>query len=254
VHLPTTAHRRAAAAAVGFLQTLPAVEAVLVVGSAARRADANDLDLTALVAGAADAPEVERAFEEFAAASPELSALRDVGPFVAADLHAHDGEFAPQPRTWTSGPDSFELDVGNEVAYAEPLWERGDRYRRLREKWLPFYDDELRAERLDAARMYCVNDLDHVPLMLARDEPFHAFQRLYMAFRELLQAVHVSRRVYPIAYDKWIREQVEEILGLPELYRELPSLVGVRDLDGPTIGRNAERLRALLERWAPSAR
>ena len=30
--------------------------------------------------------------------------------------------------------------------------------------------------------------------------------------------------MYPLAYNKWIREQVAENLGLPELYARLPHL------------------------------
>jgi hypothetical protein len=251
---PTEAHRRAADAAVAYLRTLRDVDAVLVVGSAARRADANDLDLCALVADGSTAARVETRFAEFAAGSPELRALLDVGPFVECDLHALDGEFAPGPRGWTSGPEPFELEIGNEIVYSVPLWERNDHYRRLRERWLPYYGDELRAARLAEARMYCVNDIDHVPVMVARDEPFHAFHRLYVAFQELLQCVFIARRTYPIAYDKWIREQVEGLLGLPELYAELPSLIGVAGLDAAAIARNAERLRDLLDSWAPSER
>jgi hypothetical protein len=251
---PTEAHRRAADAAVGFLETLRDVDAVLVVGSAARRADAKDLDLCALVADGATAARVGERFEEFAAGSPELLALRELGPFVECDLHALDGEFAPAPRGWTSGPEPFELDIGNEVAYSVPLWERNNHYRRLRERWLPYYDDELRAARLAEARMYCVNDIDHVPVMVARDEPFHAFHRLYLAFQEFLQCLFIARRTYPIAYDKWIREQVEGLLGLPELYAALPPLIGVAHLDAAAIARNAEQLRGLLDTWAPSER
>ena len=47
-------------------------------------------------------------------------------------------------RVWTSSPDDFELQLGNCVAYGLPLFERGDRYHVLRDRWLPFYDDELR--------------------------------------------------------------------------------------------------------------
>jgi predicted nucleotidyltransferase len=226
---PTEAHRRAADAAVAFLRTLRDVDAVLVVGSAARRGDANDLDLCALVADGSTAARVETRFAEFAAGSPDLRALLDVGPFVECDLHALDGEFAPGPRGWTSGPEPFELEIGNEIVYSVPLWERNDHYRRLRERWLQYYGDELRAARLAEARMYCVNDVDHVPVM-------------------------VARRTYPIAYDKWIREQVEGLLGLPELYAELPSLIGVAGLDAAAIARDAERLRDLPDTWAPSER
>jgi hypothetical protein len=99
--------------------------------------------------------------------------------------------------------------------------------------------------------MYVVNDLDHVPLMIRRDEPFHAFHRLYLAFQGFLQALFISRRMYPISYDKWVREQVEGILGLSELYACLPPIIGVDRLRAPALTEAAERLRSLLDTWAP---
>ncbi|HET7171340.1 MAG TPA: hypothetical protein VFI18_06875 [Gaiellales bacterium] len=248
---PTPQHAAAAAAAVAFVSTLPDAEAVSLVGSCARRADANDLDLSVLVRDEASAARVETAFAEFAPTAEPLAELAALGPFVEVDLDATTGDFGPGPRGWTTGPDAFEVAVGNELAYAVPLWERGDRLAELRARWLPYYDDELRATRLGEARMYVMNDLDHVPLMVRRDEPFHAFHRLYLAFQGFLQAVFIARRTYPIAYDKWIREQVEGILGLPHLYGRLPAIVGVDRLSLPKLTPAAEELRALLDAWAP---
>jgi hypothetical protein len=247
---PSDVHARAAQSATEFLASCDEVDAVMVVGSSARRADANDLDISALVASAGTVAEVDARFARFAAGRPEFEALTTLGPFVAIDFHALSGEFAPGPRGWTTGPDAFELDIGNEVAYSRLLWERNGRLSELRRQWLPFYDDELRHARLDEARMFVVNDLEHVPLMIKRDEPFHAFHRLYLAFQGFLQALFISRRTYPIAYDKWIREQIEELLGLPELYQELPAIIGVRDLDLASLARSTDRLGHLLDEWA----
>ena len=221
------------------------------VGSCARRPNANDLDLSVLVPDEAAGARIERAFAEFAAGSGPVADLAAVGPFVEVDLGMTTGEFRPGPRAWTSGPDDFEVAVGNEVAYGVPLWRRGSRLDDLRERWLPFYGDELRAARLAEARMYVLNDLDHVPLMVRRDEPFHAFHRLYLAFQGFLQALFIARRTYPIAYDKWIREQVEDILGLPQLYERLPAIVGIDRLALPQVTAGAQELRTLLDEWAP---
>lgn len=245
----TTTHRRAAEVAAAFLKEQAEVDAVLLVGSAARRADANDLDLSAIVSTSDQGPQVERKFAEFAATSSELLALNNLGRFVALDFHATDGVFSPRPRGWTSGPDGFELEIGNEVAYSVILWQRDARMTELRRQWLPFYDDARREERLASARMYAVNDLDHVQLMLDRDEPFHAFHRLYVAFQEFLQALFIAQRMYPIAYDKWVREQVEGLLGLGDLYSELPEIIGIPSLDGERIAQSTARLRMLLEEW-----
>jgi hypothetical protein len=180
---PSPQHAAVADAAVEFVSTLPDAEAVSLVGSCARRADANDLDLTVLVSDASAVARVEEAFARFAATSNAVAELAALGPFAEVDLHAITGDFTPGPRDWTSGPDDFEVEIGNEVVYSVALWQREHRLDDLRSRWLPFYDDARRARRLEEARMYALNDLDHVPLMIRRDEPFHAFHRLYLAFR-----------------------------------------------------------------------
>jgi hypothetical protein len=246
---PTPVHARAAGVATEFLASMDGVEAVMLVGSAARRIDANDLDLSALVSSNELISDVEVRFARFAEGRPEVAALASLGPFVEIDLHAVSGEFSPGTRGWTTGPDAFELELGNELAYSKLLWERNDRFARLRDRWLPFYDEELRQARLREARMYAINDLEHVPIMVGREEPFHAFHRLYFAFQGFLQALFIARRTYPIAYDKWIREQVEGLLGLPELYAQLPTIIGIGGLDLTEIAHSAQRLGALLEEW-----
>jgi hypothetical protein len=72
---------------------------------------------------------------------------------------------------------------------------------------------------------------------------------LYKAFQEFLQALFVARRTYPLAYNKWIREQVTEWLSLPDLYQELPPILSVRRMESAEIGEKADALRVLLERW-----
>jgi hypothetical protein len=57
------------------------------------------------------------------------------------------------------------------------------------------------------------------------------------------------RRAYPLSYTKWIREQVANRLGLPELYRELPPLLSVRNLESSEVCDKAVALERLAERW-----
>ncbi|MDX6523342.1 MAG: hypothetical protein QOI17_855, partial [Gaiellales bacterium] len=144
-----------------FLTGLAPVDAVSVVGSCARRVDANDLDLSVLVSEAAQVAAVEQEFAGFAAHSPEVAALASLGPFVELDVHVITGQFAPGTRGWTTGPDVLELEIGNEVAHARLLWQRADRFDVLRQRWLPYYDEALRTTRLAEARMYAINDLEH---------------------------------------------------------------------------------------------
>jgi hypothetical protein len=91
--------------------------------------------------------------------------------------------------------------------------------------------------------------LDAIPFYLNRGLYFQAFDRLYKAFQEFLQALFVARRTYPLAYNKWIREQVTEWLSLPKLYEQLPPILSVRNIQGPELGEKADALRTLLERW-----
>jgi hypothetical protein len=64
-----------------------------------------------------------------------------------------------------------------------------------------------------------------------------------------LQALFVARRTYPLAYNKWIHEQVADRLALPKLYEQLPPILSVRNIASPELGDKAAALRALLERW-----
>jgi hypothetical protein len=98
-------------------------------------------------------------------------------------------------------------------------------------------------------REACARDLDAVHFYLGRSLYFQAFDRLYKAFQEFLQALFVARRTYPLAYNKWIQEQVTEWLLLPELYKELPPILSIRRMDSAELGGKSAALRVLLERW-----
>lgn len=78
---------------------------------------------------------------------------------------------------------------------------------------------------------------------------FQSFNRLYDAYREFLQGLFIARRTYPIAYDKWIREQIAEILELPALYQALVALWEIDALEGPALDQRANTLRRLWEEY-----
>ena len=98
-------------------------------------------------------------------------------------------------------------------------------------------------------REACARDLEAIPFYLNRGLYFQAFDRLYKAFQEFLQALFVAQRTYPLAYNKWIREQVIEWLHLPELYEKLPPILSVQNIESAELGEKAEVLRGLLEQW-----
>lgn len=120
----------------------------------------------------------------------------------------------------------------------------------LRARWRPYYSDDLRDECLVAFRDSCRFHLDHIPLYIERQLYFQSFDRLYTAFGLFLQALFIARRTYPISYNKWIREQVEEILGLPALYRRLPRLLEIERFESCEMIEKERDLPALLEEYA----
>jgi hypothetical protein len=254
---PTPEHQAAAEEIVEFFADRYDIDAVLLVNSCARSRATRDSCLDMIVLARPEAlrrqqPEMERGWEELNGTSPTIAALRGVGRYSVVHLDFSDGVFAPYEREEASGPDDFELWIGNFVAYSAPLWQGTDYFVQLRRQWLPFYDEALRNSRLEMVRRHCLNNLHHIPLSVERGLYFQAFDRLYNAFREFLQALFIARRTYPIAYNKWIREQVVEILGLPELYAELPRLLEIASLESSDTARKAQQLERLLEEYAPA--
>jgi hypothetical protein len=193
--------------------------------------------------------QIEREWTAHYEAEPVFQDLRRLGLFTHVDLDIIGGCFTPGYHGWTSGPDEFELEIGNALVYSSPLLQRGTYLDELKAHWLPYYDETLRRERLAMVRRYCLNNLDHIPLFVERGLYFQSFNRLYNAYREFLQALFIARRVYPIAYDKWIREQIEDILGLPELYPRLTRLFEIERFESNELASKAEDVRRLLQQY-----
>ena len=66
-----------------------------------------------------------------------------------------------------------------------------------------------------------------------------------------ISSVSIARRTYPIAYDKWIQEQIVEILELPDLYDQLLHLFEIRNFESREVLDKANILRDLLDEYAP---
>ena len=252
---PTPDHERAASAIRDHFAARGDIEAVLLVGSTARGKASRDscLDITVLARPeilASRRAGIEQQWNACHMSADVFRALRSVGKYSHVDLDVINGCFVPGYHGWTSGPDEFELEIGNALVHSVPLWEGGTYLDELKAHWLPYYGEDLRRERLAMALRYCYNNLDHIPLFVERGLYFQAFNRLYDAYREFLQALFIGRRVYPIAYDKWIREQTEEILGLPELYEQLPRLFEVRRFESRELAEKAEDVRRLVQSYA----
>lgn len=250
---PTPQHERSAAAIVDFFSRQPAVSTVILTCSCARGKASREscLDIAVLIPSDLDAARraaLEQAWNQVYQSEPVFAEQRQVGRFTQVDLDFHTGEFDPAEHAhgWTSGTDGFELEVGNLLAYSFPLWERDRTYHELRARWLPYYGEDLRRSRLDMVLGYCRNNLAHIPGYVPRGLYFQAFKRLYQAFEEYLQALFIARRTYPIAYDKWIREQVVEILQLPDLYPQLVHLLEVDRLESDELIHKAETVESWI--------
>jgi hypothetical protein len=253
---PTSQHGKAAEAIVEFWTTNFQVEVVLLVNSCARGKATRDscLDINVLAQ-----PEIlqseliawEKEWENFNQTDSVIQMLKSVGKYAVVHLDVTDGVFEPTEQDEAAGPDGFELGIGNLLAYSVPLWQGSDYLAQLKRRWLPYYNEALRQQRLQRVRFFCLNNLHHIPLYLERGLYFQAFDRLYNAYQEFLQALFISRRVYPIAYNKWIQEQIVDMLQLPDLYGQLSHLFEIKHFESREILQKAQQVEHLLEGYAP---
>lgn len=254
LRFPTELHREVAELARNFFSAHAHVDTILVVNSCARGRGVagSDLDMAVLITPEAASQEISSMttkWHQFMATQPLVHRFRSTARFAHVHVDVFDGRMTPTVWDEGGGPDSFEVEIGNRVAYAAPLREAGPYFRQLQSQWLPYYEEELRLSRLAMVREACARDLEAIPFYLGRGLYFQAFDRLYKAFQEFLQALFVARCTYPLCYNKWIREQVAEWLSLPDLYEELPPILSVRRIESAELGEKADALRVLLERW-----
>jgi predicted nucleotidyltransferase len=254
---PTLEHQNAADVIVDYFVSNYKIDAVLLVNSCARGKATRDscLDIIVLAKpepSRSSLKQLESGWEELERSDQTIKALYKAGKYSVVHPDFISGVFIPGEQDESAGPDDFEIQIGNFLAYSVPLWEGSDYFRQLKEQWLPYYPEELRQQRLDRVRWFCLNNLHHIPLYIERGLYFQSFDRLYNAYQEFLQALFIARRTYPIAYNKWIREQVEEILGLPELYAQLSHLFEIRQFESSEIAEKAKEVEHLLEKYAPS--
>src|SRR5215213_4996130 len=256
---PTPEHQQAAEAITEYFISSYKIDAVLLVNSCARGKAMRDscLDIVMLArpdASRSSLKELEAGWEEFEKSSVVIQNLYTVGKYSVVHPDFINGVFRPQEQDEAAGPDDFEVQIGNFLAYSVPLWQGSDYFTQLKGQWLPYYNEELRQKRLERVRWYCLNNLHHIPLYIERALYFQSFDRLYNAYQEFLQALFIARRTYPITYNKWIREQVEEILTLPELYAQLNHLLEIKNFESHEIADKAKEVEELLEEYAPSPR
>ncbi|HEX3018913.1 MAG TPA: hypothetical protein VHP36_01360 [Chitinispirillaceae bacterium] len=251
---PTEAHKQAALEITSFFSENKYVKAVLLTCSCARGKASKDscLDIAILFQPQLQInqrKEMEESWYKEYEGNPLYRELIKTGKYSHVDLEFIDGDFKDGNHNWTSGPDDFELQIGNFLAYSIPLFKRDTYYDDLKSEWLPFYNENKRKERLEMVSKYCLNNLHHIPLYVQRQLYFQAFNRLYHAIGEFLQALFISKRIYPIAYDKWIKEQLNDILKMPELYFELVKMMEYGNFESSEHKQKAEKLESLLNSY-----
>lgn len=251
---PTPEHAEAAAFIIEHFSNNKYIKAILLTGSCARNKATKDscLDIALLVK-----PEVynkrkvelEEQWDPIYTKEIVIKKLESVGVYSHVDLDIIDGVFTQKYHSWTSGPDGFELEIGNYLAYSVLLFKRGDYLSKLKTRWLPYYSEELREKRKAMVIKYCKNNLKHIPLFVDRGLYFQAFDRLYNAYKEFLQALFITKRIYPIAYDKWIKEQLVEILNLKELYNTIVNLLEISPYESEEIKKKAQVVESLIKKY-----
>lgn len=253
---PTDLHRRSAEVARDFFIQSPIVDTVLITNSCARSqaTPESDLDMAVLLVQDASAEErqtLESKWQNILQNHPVIADFRKSHRFMQIHLDVINGVYTPSVWDDGGGPDGFELEIGNHLAYSSAFSEPGNHFKQLQAEWLPYYNISLQSQRLEMVHQACIYDLEHVSLFHKRGLHFQAFDRLYKAFQEFLQALFISKQVYPLAYNKWIQLQVEEWLRLPELYKELPQVISVSNIESEEVILKAKKLNDLLSRWIP---
>lgn len=249
---PTKLHHDAAEVVRDFFSKIPAVDTVLVVNSCARGQAVleSDLDFAILVKPGATVTEVnniELSWKEYEQHQQAILRYKQSNLFAHLHLDLIDGNYSPKDMGDGEPIDYFEIEIGNQVCYSAPMNIPGTYFEELQKRWLPYYNEELRLQRLQMVRDACDYDLKHIPLFVKRELYFQAFDILCKAFQEYLQALFIANKIYPIAYNKWIKEQVAKWLKKPELYACLPSILSIKNIETDEISNKANAVRKLLE-------
>jgi len=249
-YYPTSQHEKAAEKIVYIFSKDERVKTILLFASCAREKACKDSCLDVwLFVDKEDVVAVEKKFERVYGAHKVFKDLQKMGEYSHVDYVVTDGKVEPGEHGWETGPDEYELGVGNLFVYAVVLFDRDGYFETLRKKYVPYYSEVLRKKRLKEAKFYMNNNIDHVAFYVRRGLYFAAFNRLYLASQEFLQALFIKRKVYPISYNKWIKEQLVDLLGEPELYEEFVKLRELGKLESEELASKAELLRKLAKKY-----
>jgi predicted nucleotidyltransferase len=249
---PTTLHQETAEITRDYFQNIPEVDTILVTNSCARgqAIPESDLDMAILVQPDTESnkiSEIENSWNKFSKTQPTINNYRDSSPYAHLHVDVITGKYAPAPFELGGEIDSFEIEIGNHICYSAPFGDEGKYFQQFKEEWLPYYANDLRIVRFAMLKSACRYDLDHIPVLVARGLHFHAFHILYNAFQKFLQLLFISKRTYPIAYNKWIKYQLANWLKMPELYPRLVTIMAISKIESDEINNKAQALGQLLD-------
>ena len=252
---PTKLHQDSAELIRDYFLAISNVDTVLVVNSCARgkAAPESDLDFAILVkpgTAAAEIKNIEQAWRIYSEKQPTFLKYKQSSQFAHLHLDIIDGNYKPTNIEKGEPIDYFEIEIGNQICYSAPMGNTGPYFQELQNKWLPYYNEELRLQRLQTTKDACSYDLDHIPFFIKRELYFQAFDILCKAFQEYLQVLFIANKTYPIAYNKWIKEQVVKWLNKPGLYPKLSRILSISNIESNEINDKAKDLRKLLNNLA----
>ena len=194
---PTKTHQEGFEKAVQFLKNNRSVLAISLGGSVAREQGAydSDLDINFYVRDWNRVDRVKKEYKKFY--SHHLKPLlkrKDVGGFFDITINERHLNPGPQPRHWTSGPDDFEINVGQSFVYVVLIDERKRAFSKAARKFLPYYSESLRKKRLKEAVKFGLNNITHLKPFARRKLYDQLYKRLYDARKEFLQALFISKK------------------------------------------------------------
>jgi hypothetical protein len=161
-----------------------------------------------------------------------------------------DGDFkGDSENSFDITRDEFETTVGNLLVYSIPLYQKGKKFQRLRQKYLPFYDYRLRSIRLKGTAEEFSYKIWKTRWLAERGECFATLEALLESQRIFLQHLFIKERKYPIDYTKWLKDQCTEILAMPKLYPELISIINGIELTKNCIFEKSNMLEKLFRRY-----
>ncbi|MEM7113216.1 MAG: hypothetical protein AAF614_12345 [Chloroflexota bacterium] len=251
---PTPLHRDVCDIILSFFGERPEVDSILLLNSCARghATPQSDLDVAVLSAPNLTSSQLNHLIDQwllFSKSNPIISIFNHSSPFSHVHLDFISGHYSPNVWDDGGGPDDFELEIGNHLVYSSLLSSPGPHFTELQDLWLPYYAHSLREPRLTMVRDACLYDLEHISFFNDRSLYFQAFDRLYKAFREFMQLLFIAQSRYPIAYNKWIYQQVVDILALDDLYPELVSILSVDNVESNNLVEKGRMLLHLVESW-----